>query len=279
MSTASRQLASGSGWRAEDLVCQSGPSDRRFEEQHYGFSVAAVTSGHFRYRSSRGDALLASGALLFGNDGDCFECSHNHSSGDRCLAFHFDGDMFDRIAAAIPGNRKVKFASPGAAPHGSMQWLFAEAEIARDEEDVDALGELAVRFAAAALVISSELTRLHAPSSADERRVAAAQRLIDVDPARSIDLETLAAQANTSPFHFLRVFRQVVGQTPHQYVLQARMRRAAVQLRTSREQVSAIAYEAGFNDLSTFNRRFKRVMGQTPGQFRAGGSRAFAGAK
>ena len=33
--------------------------------------------------------------------------------------------------------------------------------------------------------------------------------------------------------------------------------------------ISAIAFEAGFNDLSTFNRRFRRVMGETPGDYRA----------
>ena len=44
--------------------------------------------------------------------------------------------------------------------------------------------------------------------------------------------------------------------------------RAAVRLRVSDEPISAIAYAAGFNDLSTFNRRFRRVMGVNPGTYR-----------
>jgi AraC family transcriptional regulator len=73
-----------------------------------------------------------------------------------------------------------------------------------------------------------------------------------------------------SPYHFLRTFRQVVGMTPHQFVLRTRLHRAAVRLRRSDESVSAIAFDAGFNDLSTFNRRFRRVIGVSPSAYRTG---------
>ena len=61
--------------------------------------------------------------------------------------------------------------------------------------------------------------------------------------------------------------------TPHQYVLRTRLHRAAVRLRRSDETISAIAFDAGFSDLSTFNRRFRRLMGASPGAYRARGRR------
>jgi AraC family transcriptional regulator len=67
------------------------------------------------------------------------------------------------------------------------------------------------------------------------------------------------------------VFRQVVGTTPHQYLLRTRLHRAAVRLRRTNESISAIAFDAGFNDLSTFNRRFRRVIGVSPGAWRSRG--------
>lgn len=79
----------------------------------------------------------------------------------------------------------------------------------------------------------------------------------------------LAKTAAMSPYHFLRTFRQVIGITPHQYVLHIRLHRAAQRLRTSSAPVSQIALEAGFNDLATFNRRFRRLLGLTPSAFRA----------
>jgi AraC family transcriptional regulator len=57
--------------------------------------------------------------------------------------------------------------------------------------------------------------------------------------------------------------------TPYQFILAQRLRRAAVRLRQTTVPISAVAYEAGFSDLSTFNRRFRRVIGMTPGAWRA----------
>lgn len=75
-----------------------------------------------------------------------------------------------------------------------------------------------------------------------------------------------------SAYHFLRTFRNLVRMTPHQYLLHVRMNRAAVRLRLSDEPISSIAYEAGFNDLSTFNRRFRRLIGASPGAYRKRGA-------
>jgi AraC-like DNA-binding protein len=72
-----------------------------------------------------------------------------------------------------------------------------------------------------------------------------------------------------SKYHFLRTFRHTVGLTPYQFLLGVRMRRAAVRLATSAAPVSAIAYETGFGDLSTFNARFRQTFGTSPTVFRS----------
>ncbi len=108
-------------------------------------------------------------------------------------------------------------------------------------------------------------------TSRDERRITEALRRIEAEAHEPLSLTALAQAAGLSPFHFLRQFREVTGMTPHQYVLQTRLHRAAVGLRRTREPISSIALDAGFNDLSTFNRRFRRLMGLSPGAFRGGG--------
>ena len=72
-----------------------------------------------------------------------------------------------------------------------------------------------------------------------------------------------------SPYHFLRVFRQVVGMSPHQFTLRMRLQRAALRLARSSDPVATIALDCGVGDISTFNRRFRRVMGASPLGFRA----------
>jgi AraC-like DNA-binding protein len=270
MAATARLLASGPGWSVSDIVCSSGPRDRPFEERHDCFSIAAVTEGTFQYRSSRGTAVLAPGALLLGNEGDCFECGHEHAAGDRCLAFGFTGERVENVIAATPGARRAVFDAPRLPPLPELIPLMAEAEAARDEGDAVALEETALRLAGAvAARLSVGAPAARSPSPRDERRVTAALRRIEAEAQEELSLSGLAREAAMSPYHFLRSFAQVAGMTPHQFVLRTRLHWAAVRLRRSDEAISTIAFDAGFNDLSTFNRRFRRLMGASPSAFRA----------
>src|SRR4051812_10117499 len=112
MTTTSQLLASGPGWRVSDVTCSAGPHDRRFEERHDSVCIAVVTHGTFQYRSPRGAALLAAGTVLLGNEGECFECGHEHAAGDRCLAFHYAPEHLEAIVAAVPGVTRTAFALP-----------------------------------------------------------------------------------------------------------------------------------------------------------------------
>jgi AraC-like DNA-binding protein len=107
------------------------------------------------------------------------------------------------------------------------------------------------------------------PNDRDRKRIAAALRRIDAEPAERFSLHELAAEARTTRYHFLRVFEQVVGVTPGQYILRTRLRKAAIQIRRSNDRILEIAVACGFTDLSTFNRQFRRWMGATPSAFRA----------
>lgn len=278
MGTTLHVLASGPGWSVCDIVCGAGPHDRPFEEQHEDICIAAVTQGTFQYRSREGSAVLAPGALLLGNAGTCFECGHEHGTGDRCLAFHFAPEHLEAVMAEVPGARRTAFTLPHLPASSALVPLIAEAEAARDDGDGIALEELSLRLAgAAAAALAGSNGTVRRPSRRDERRVTAALRRIEADaydpPHAALALADLASEAATSPYHFLRIFRRLVGMTPHQYVLRTRLHRAAVRLRRSDEAISAIAFDAGFSDLSTFNRRFRRLMGASPGAYRARGRR------
>ena len=270
MAIRSRLLASGAGWSASDVICVSGPHDRPFEEQHGAVSVSLVLGGTFQYRNGAGSALLAPGAVLLGNCGASYECGHDHGLGDRCLAFHFDPELFERIVAETPGVRRSTFALPHLPPHPALVPLIAQAEAARDDEDAWALEEAALTVARTVLESLDNASRSSRRIRPDEeRRVSAALRRIESSAAEPLSLAHLASEAHMSAFHYLRVFRRVAGITPHQFVLSRRLHHAALRLRRSHESISQIAFDAGFGDLSTFDRRFRRVMGVAPRDFRA----------
>lgn len=261
-------LASGPGWQANDFVCTSGPRDRAFEEQHEGVSIAAVTEGTFSYRTPGGAALLGPGAVLLGNHGQCFACGHEHGVGDRCLAFSFEPAFFDTVLRGVPGARRSAFAAACLPASEALTALLAAAETARDERNAGALEEIGLRLAGAASSGPEAGTR-PTPTARDARRIGEIVRLIEARAEERLSVSELAARAAMSPYHFLRTFRAAAGMTPHQYVLRLRLHRAAVRLRRSEDEISAIALDAGFNDLSTFNRRFRRVMGVNPLRYRA----------
>jgi len=270
MAVTTNIVAEGPGWQVRDVVCDSGPRDKAFEEQHRDVSIAIVTHGSFQYRTRAGSAVLVPGSLLLGNAGACFECGHTHARGDRCLAFHYDADFFEAVVADLPHARAARFSRPALPALPALVPLVAEAETARDDADADAFEELVHRFAAAAVTLQRGQRAKQQPLSArDEARVTDALRRIEREPQAAFSLAALAREAGLSPFHFLRVFRQVAGVTPHQFILRTRLHRAALALRRSAAAVTEIAYECGFNDLSTFNRRFRRFMGVPPGAWRA----------
>lgn len=265
-------LASGTGWRVSDVICTSGPCDPSYVEQHVAYSIALVTDGNFHYRTAQGSALMTPGSLLLGNEGACFECGHQHSGGDRCLAFHFSPELFESVVAAVPGTRRVTLGMPRLAPLPSVLAPLAAAQALRDQGgEVDEFRELALRVAGAVRAALNEdgSPARRSPTARDERRVAAALRRIEARRGIRLTIEELAAESAVSPFHFLRIFEQVVGVTPGQYMLRMRLHRAAVRLRRSDDSIAAVALDCGFDDLSTFNRQFRRTTGLTPGAYRA----------
>lgn len=84
----------------------------------------------------------------------------------------------------------------------------------------------------------------------------------------ALALETLAEQACLSPFHFHRVFRGMVGETPLELVRRLRLERAAWRLLQSDAPVTAIAFDAGYETHEAFTRAFRASYADSPSGFR-----------
>ena len=105
------------------------------------------------------------------------------------------------------------------------------------------------------------------------RQERAVRDYVDAHLSENITLDDLAGSVALSRFHFARMFRQAMGTSPHEFVLQQRLARARGLLSHTDAPLLGIAASCGFADQSHMNRVFRKRVGQTPGQFRASGSR------
>lgn len=90
----------------------------------------------------------------------------------------------------------------------------------------------------------------------------------------ALDLERLARVAALSPFHFHRIFRGMVGETPLELHRRLRLERAAYQLNASDEPVTSIAFGAGYDSHEAFTRAFRARYAASPSEFRQAGALA-----
>ncbi|MGX1930966.1 AraC family transcriptional regulator [Flagellimonas sp. 2504JD4-2] len=84
---------------------------------------------------------------------------------------------------------------------------------------------------------------------------------------KQITLPEVAEIAYMNPSSFSRFFKRVNGKTFRDYLTEVRVGYACRLLAEKKYNITRIGYEAGFNNISNFNRRFKAITGQTPTQY------------
>jgi transcriptional regulator GlxA family with amidase domain len=113
------------------------------------------------------------------------------------------------------------------------------------------------------LSVSRKSTRIHL-----YQRLALAREWIDANYASPLTLETIAGQAALNSQHFLRMFRDCFGFTPHRYLTGIRLDVARQLLAGTTQPVSAICRLAGFESPSSFSGLFRQRYGASPRTYR-----------
>jgi len=94
---------------------------------------------------------------------------------------------------------------------------------------------------------------------------------------QDINIDTIAATAGLSTSHFSRLFKQTIGQSPHQFVITYRVEQAKKMLADSSRPMIDIALSCGFSDQAHFSRVFKQFEGVTPKRYQQSLSPNIAG--
>lgn len=265
MTTATTNLLQTGPLTVVDYRCAASPADAPFVETHASYCLSYVRKGSFGCHTHGASFELVTGSFLVGGAGDEYMCTHDHAQGgDECLSFHLSPALIETIS-----DRGDYWRAGCLPPLPELVVLGELAQAAAEgthDVGLDEVGlSLAHRFVA---VVSGRKQKPVKARPLDRRRAVEAALWLDAHAHEAVDLETTAREAGLSAFHFLRVFSQVLGVTPHQYLVRSRLRRAARLLVEGTQPVTDIAFDVGFADLSNFVRTFHRAAGMPPREFR-----------
>ena len=101
----------------------------------------------------------------------------------------------------------------------------------------------------------------------DQRTLRLALEYIDANLTKNISVEQIAKAVGLSKYHFSRLFKQAMNQTPYQFVLRRRLDIAKTLLEKNSLTITQIAHQLGFADQSHFTRLFRKQFGLTPRQY------------
>lgn len=121
-------------------------------------------------------------------------------------------------------------------------------------------------------LIVASLSRLYSEHTNIETdvvlRVAQAINYLEANWTKKLSIAKLASVAGMSSRTLQRLFLLATGTSPHDYLLQLRINKAARALRSPEISVTEIAFDVGFNDSGYFSRQFKKRLGATPSDYR-----------
>lgn len=189
-----------------------------------------------------------------------------------CASLTFDGGAGNALAAALPDYLILDLEEvPTMA--GTLEWLFNEAfgGICGREAMMDRLFELLVIQLLRHILSNRDQTPGMMAGLADPR-LARSLSLMHDSPSKAWTVAELSTAANMSRASFAEYFRQVVGQTPVDYLVSWRISLAQKRLREGKS-IALIADEVGYESPSALARAFRRKTGTSPREWLQEGKR------
>jgi AraC-like DNA-binding protein len=121
------------------------------------------------------------------------------------------------------------------------------------------------------MLSAAEFKNAVSPNRAQPVAIWKARKYIEEHSREELSLKKVAKAVNMNANHLSENFKQVTGINFVEYVARARFNTACDLLRNGNLRISDIAFAAGFQSLSQFNRVFKSFSGKSPTQYRAAG--------
>jgi len=181
------------------------------------------------------------------------------------------GNRNDTSVPVLLGNRLIGFLQTGnewdsAVDRSDLDETFFAPEAAPVKQH-DSVVKLLGIFAQHLSMLSNQVVVQQ--ENSEPPAITRAKQFILEHQTEDLSLGQVAKAVNTSTFYFCKLFKKVTGINFTDYLSRVRIERAKNLLLNPNLRVSEIAFEVGFQSLTHFNRVFKKILGQSPTEYRA----------
>ena len=187
--------------------------------------------------------------------------------GERLVGFLQTGQVFRKKPTEAQFNRMAELVAEWGLAVGTdrLKQAYFETKVLSAKQHEGVVKLLAI-FAQHISMVSNQI--LVQQESAEPPAVTRARQFIQENQAEDLSLGLVAKSVNMSTFYFCKMFKKATGLNFTNYVSRVRVEKAKNLLLNHNLRVSEIAYEVGFQSLTHFNRVFKKIMGQSPTDYR-----------
>lgn len=187
--------------------------------------------------------------------------------GEQLIGFLTTGQVFCKKPTEAQFNRTLKLLADWGMqmnPHNLRDAYFDTRVLSARQHD--SVVKLLAIFAEHLSMISNQIVVRE--QNTESPVITRAKQFIAEHQAEELSLEQVAKSVHTSKFYFCKTFKKATGINFTDYLSRVRTERAKNLLLNPNLRVSEIAYEVGFQSLTHFNRVFKKILGQSPTDYR-----------
>ena len=188
--------------------------------------------------------------------------------GDRLLGFLQTGQVFRKKPTRPQFERTLRMVNEWGVhvdPAKLEQAYFSTRVVPNRQHE--AVVKLLSIFAQHLSMLSNQVVMQQ--DNAEPPVITRAKEFIQEHQTEHLRLGHVAKAVNTSTFYFCKMFKKVTGINFTDYLSRVRIEKSKNLLLNPNLRVSEIAFEVGFQSLTHFNRVFKRILGQSPTEYRA----------
>lgn len=264
----------------EVVNARSYPQNPGFQVMHWheDLQFLYVKRGKVRLITLDGSAFAAAGEAVFINKNvvhqiqQVEECRYNSFLfHDYFLGFYVGGPA-RALVDSIAGKEQLPFVrfEPGTGWNREvLSALRRLSELEGEEKTEFYAYEVLLRLSEIWLLLCKNISLpVERKKSAVEVRMQKFLHHIERHYGEALSLADLAESAHVSKSECLRCFRQSMGTTPYQYLMEYRLSQAAALLKRTDDPIERIANQVGFGQASSFGKYFRRKTGLSPREYR-----------